>query len=239
MDSSWESTHEGHVDPFDSLLGLEDQYYAEGYKLGIADGSHGGRIEGRIFGLEKGLEKYAAMGVLAGRAAVWIARLPKDADAENNRSSGKNSGLTVPESPPGLLTARGDLVRRSLDGGKGQLPERSRDSWGQPLIPSLPLNVRLDKHIQTLSALTEAASLSKQNNEESVSDFDDRLKRADGKVKVIEKTLGEPGMIDVEDRDSRTASRKMDKWSVKVKGDGTRGKNNIEDFGVPSQMRQT
>ncbi|KAK4966022.1 hypothetical protein LTR66_003875 [Elasticomyces elasticus] len=238
MDSSRGSTHEGHVDPFDSLLGLEDQYYAEGYKLGIADGSHGGRIEGRIFGLEKGFEKYAAMGVLAGRAAVWVARLQEDADAENNLSLG-NSGLTVPESPPGLLTARGDLVRRSLDRGKEQLPERSRDARGQPLIPSLSLNVRLDKHIQTLSALTEAGSLSKQNNEESVSDFDDRLKRADGKVKVIEKILGEPGIIDVEERDSRTASRKIEKWSVKIKGDETGGKTNIEDFGVLSQMRQT
>ncbi|KAJ4357886.1 uncharacterized protein N0V89_002463 [Didymosphaeria variabile] len=63
-------------DPFDFLLTLEDDLYTTAYAQGAADGSHAGRIEGRIFGLEKGFDKFAALGQLHGRAAVWGARLP-------------------------------------------------------------------------------------------------------------------------------------------------------------------
>lgn len=54
-------------------------------------------------------------------------------------------------------------------------------------------NPRLHKHILTLYALVEPASLSIQNTEAAVSDFDDRLRRAEGKVKVIERITGEGG----------------------------------------------
>ncbi|KAK5740427.1 hypothetical protein LTR17_004690 [Elasticomyces elasticus] len=63
-------------DPFATLLNLEDQYYTEGYNLGVTDGSLAGRIEGRLFGLEKGFSKFTEMGRMNGRAAVWKARLP-------------------------------------------------------------------------------------------------------------------------------------------------------------------
>lgn len=63
-------------DPFDTLLTLEDDLYTTAYAQGTADGSRAGRIEGRIFGLEKGFEKFAALGQLHGRATVWGARLP-------------------------------------------------------------------------------------------------------------------------------------------------------------------
>lgn len=52
-------------------------------------------------------------------------------------------------------------------------------------------NPRLNKHILTLYALVEPASLSIRNTEEAVSDFDDRLRRAEGKVKIIERITGE------------------------------------------------
>ena len=65
-------------DPFDSLLSLEETYYAEGLALGIADGERSGRIEGRLFGLEKGFEKFTAMGRLNGRAQVWTGRLASE-----------------------------------------------------------------------------------------------------------------------------------------------------------------
>lgn len=54
-------------------------------------------------------------------------------------------------------------------------------------------NPRLHKHILTLYALVEPASLSIQNTEAAVSDFDDRLRRAEGKVKIIERITGEEG----------------------------------------------
>lgn len=59
----------------DTLLHLESQYYAEGYALGLTDGSRAGRIEGRLFGLEQGFKKFAEIGRLSGRANVWQARL--------------------------------------------------------------------------------------------------------------------------------------------------------------------
>ncbi|KAF2149509.1 DUF1715-domain-containing protein [Myriangium duriaei CBS 260.36] len=68
------ATHED-ADPFDTILSLEDQYYAEGHALGVKDGSKAGRVEGRLFGMQKGFEKFAAMGSLAAQGAVWDARM--------------------------------------------------------------------------------------------------------------------------------------------------------------------
>ena len=70
-----------NIDPFDDVLNLEDQYYTEGYNLGVADGARAGRHEGRTFGLEKGFEKAVEMGRLSGRAAVWDGRLKNAQDA--------------------------------------------------------------------------------------------------------------------------------------------------------------
>ncbi|KAK3365675.1 hypothetical protein B0T24DRAFT_535411 [Lasiosphaeria ovina] len=66
-------------------------------------------------------------------------------------------------------------------------PDESRQ------LPPLPRNPRLEKHITTLYALVEAESLSTENTDEAVNDFDDRLKRAHGKAKIIEKMVGEGG----------------------------------------------
>lgn len=63
-----------------------------------------------------------------------------------------------------------------------------------------PNNPRLKKHILTLYALVEPASLSIQNTEEAVSDFDDRLRRAEGRVKIIERITGEGEGDEVERR---------------------------------------
>jgi hypothetical protein len=64
------------TDPFDDLLTLEDTLYTAAYDLGVSDGAHAGRIEGRIFGLEKGFEKFAELGQLHGRSVIWGSRLP-------------------------------------------------------------------------------------------------------------------------------------------------------------------
>ena len=58
-------------------------------------------------------------------------------------------------------------------------------------LPSLPRNSRLEKNITTLYALVEPDTLSTENTDESVNDFDDRVKRAQGKAKIIEKMVGE------------------------------------------------
>ncbi|KAL9060562.1 MAG: hypothetical protein Q9206_000972 [Seirophora lacunosa] len=150
------------TDPLDELFELEDTFYKEGYNLGVQDGSRAGQIEGRLFGLEKAFEKYTAMGKLHGRSVVWSGRLSSAPEAE----------LPSPT--------------QSSD---GQDPE-TRKTAPDPL-PPLPFNPRLEKHVRTLYALTEPASLSTENSEDAVSDFDDRLRRAEGKVKIIERFIGE------------------------------------------------
>lgn len=140
-------------DAFDNLLNLEDDYYNEGYELGVADGDRAGRIEGRAFGIEKGFEKFVEAGRLNARSIVWANRLP---------SHQQGSAAGAPAS-----------------GEEERLPVLS--SGG----------ARLEKNIVTLHALVEPDTLSTENTDEAVNDFDDRVKRAQGKARVIERQLGE------------------------------------------------
>ena len=161
-------------DPIDTILSLEEQYYAEGHALGVKDGSKAGRTEGRLFGMQKGFEKFAAMGALAAQSAIWEARMNKS------------------------------------------------DSDQEDLIPDIPPNERLRKHIATLAGLTEFESLDTNNTEEAVADFDDCLKRAESKAKVISSIVGgEQGRVTA----SQSANRKP-----AAKGD------NLEDFTLPKHL---
>ncbi|KAL7814496.1 DUF1715 domain-containing protein [Trichoderma gracile] len=56
-------------------------------------------------------------------------------------------------------------------------------------LPPLPHNPRLVKNIKLAYALVEPDTLSTENSDEAVQDFDDRVKRAQGKVKIIERML--------------------------------------------------
>ena len=127
----------------DGLLDLEENYYNEGYRLGLADGARAGRSEGRIFGMQKGFEKYVELGHLSGNAAVWEARLASDTSSKS-------------------------------------------------LVPELPSNARLEKNLKTFSSLVDPQTLDTQNTEEAVSHFDERLKSALTKAKIIENITVEP-----------------------------------------------
>ena len=181
-------------DPFDDLLSLEDKLYKEGYDLGVSDGVRAGRVEGRLFGLEKGFEKYAAMGRLHGRAIIWAGRLPEtqsQVDAESNGGEKKSATTSAEQSGQEECASKGASCK----------------------VHSLPANPRLESHIRTLYALTEPGSLSTENSEESVSDFDDRLKRAEGRIKIIEKLTGE--MVSGE-----ILGESLQRAKTKKKGDG-------------------
>ncbi|KAI9879555.1 MAG: hypothetical protein M1830_008182 [Pleopsidium flavum] len=176
-------------DPFDSVLNLEDKFYDEGYQLGVADGSHAGRIEGRVFGLEKGFEKYVGMGQMHGRSAVWAGRLPMTREQRQG----------AVEATTGSVSSHADELRlQKCDNGQQQTPQTPKDQNAPAIgrtpeyrLPTLADNPRLEKHIKTLLALVEASSLSTHNTEDAVSDFDDRLKRASAKAKIIERLIGE------------------------------------------------
>lgn len=197
-------------DPFDTLLSLEDGFYREGYDLGIADGDHAGLVEGRSFGLEKGFEKYAAMGVLYGRATIWAGRLPEkccdqDLAMEQNREVDIRAGLEklpVQEWGAESMQARDKAYAHRLEG-----------------------NPRLETHVRILYALAEPNSLSTENNEDSVSGFDDRFKRADGKLRLIEKLTGELSYDQAADKPSsmKHGQRPVDMTSRRV------NVNSIED----------
>jgi len=51
------------------------RYYGEGYKEGLEDGEEAGLAEGRLFGLEKGFDKFVELGRIQGRVSVWKARI--------------------------------------------------------------------------------------------------------------------------------------------------------------------
>ncbi|KAM7187981.1 hypothetical protein V8F33_010938 [Rhypophila sp. PSN 637] len=149
-------------DPFEDILNLEEQFYQEGYKQGQEDGVAAGRSEGRSLGLEKGFQKFAEAGMLYGKAIVWANRLP-------------------------AVKSRYQASDTSVRGGK----ETEIDRSSSLALPSLPDNARLEKHVTTLYALVEAETLSTENNDEAVNDFDDRIKRAQGRAKMIERIVGE------------------------------------------------
>ncbi|CAO1600939.1 hypothetical protein XANCAGTX0491_004611 [Xanthoria calcicola] len=169
-------------DPLDQLLELENTFYQEGYDLGVQDGSRTGRIEGRLFGITSAFETFSAMGNLHGRSVIWSARLSGPEIAfGSERSAIDCDGLAT-------KTISTEDSKNSQDSGpEGTAPTSTLASS----LPQIPHNPRLEKHVRTLYALTEPASLSTDNTEDAVSDFNDRLKRAEGKTKVIEKLLDE------------------------------------------------
>ena len=166
-------------DPLESLLSLEDEYYTEGHTLGLADGARAGRIEGRIFGLQKGFEKYLEMGRLGGRAAVWRAR----------------TNLAASDGSEASTAAR---------------------------IDAIELSDRMQKHINRLSDLTDASALSTENAEDSVEEFEVRLRDAKAKAALISnlRAVGET------DSDAGSANRPLKGRNVAARGN----RGEMEDF---------
>lgn len=188
-------------DLLNSILDLEGTFYNEGYESGVADGKRAGLIEGRAFGLEKGFQKHLAMGQLYGRAVVWSGRLPPS-QVEDQVENDHQKNTKVLD---------GQLKSESQSGTTGESILHPPDCPSElDLLPILPNNSRLEKHIRTLYALAEISSISIQNTEDAVADFDDRLRRAEGKMKIIQKLTRETSLSEVTNMVSPTIkSRKM------------------------------
>jgi hypothetical protein len=56
-------------------------------------------------------------------------------------------------------------------------------------LPPLPDNPSLAKNVETIHALMEPDTLPTQNSDEAVQDFDERLKKAQARAKVVEKMI--------------------------------------------------
>lgn len=158
---------DANSDPFDDLLGLEDNFYKEGYEAGLADGEHVGLVEGKMFGIEKGYEKALELGRLHGRGMVWHMRSQQQASESSKAASmhGSREG--------------GTAIIAQIQGSK------------------LPKNKRLSKHIEALLTSTDDKSIATDNSDEAVAEFDERISRAQAKAKVIAAIVGEPLKLEV------------------------------------------
>jgi hypothetical protein len=74
-----------------------------------------------------------------------------------------------------------------------RLPGKQQQTAPTTSLPPLPANARLDKNVSLLYALVEPDTLSTANTDEAVQDFDDRVKRAQGKAKIVERMVGTGG----------------------------------------------
>jgi hypothetical protein len=193
-------------DLLDSLLDLEEGFYQEGHDLGVNDGAQAGYIEGSVFAMEKGFEKFLEIGRLRGKALIWAGRLPASQDRLSKMATHSQ------------VSAEGDIIR-DAEKATGN-PDFATEAGALQVLPGLPRNNRLEKHITSLLSLVDLETLSTENSEEAVSDIDDRLKKAKAKVKIIEKIIGEQG-------DNFGDSSPTGNGSENKQGDGT---GNIEDI---------
>jgi hypothetical protein len=200
-------------DPFSSLLTLEDTLYTTAYTLGATAGSNTGRIEGRIFGLEKGFDKFSALGSLHGRSVVW----------------GSRALQVTPTSPNARFTS-------SLLSTQHQEPTKK-----DTLLPKLPENgkSRLLNNITLLHSLTDPETFSTLNTEDAVADFDDRVRRAGAKAKVIGRIVGEGDGVATTAKSPEGSPAKGKGRSVRLESEskGKRGDDNIEDFAGSRLLR--
>lgn len=156
-------------DLFGDLLELEDGFYQEGFEAGVADSAYAGMIEGKVFGIEKGYEKALELAKMHGRAMLWNTRL---------------TAATMPtEDVSGASTSHSDDENALNIHPLGEM---------QTLLPHLPANARLQKHVENLLALTDGTTVKDDNSDEAVTELDDRLAKARAKAKVIANIVGEP-----------------------------------------------
>jgi len=92
---------------------------------------------------------------------------------------------------------------------------------------------RLERHVRVLYELSEISSCDFRNEENAVEEFEERLKRAGAKAKVIEKIVGE-GRDEEKGtgRGDGSTSENSEKSSLRLKRGNQGLDRNIEDFGI-------
>ncbi|KAI0885566.1 DUF1715-domain-containing protein [Annulohypoxylon maeteangense] len=181
-------------DPFEEVLNLEEKYYKEGYDEGYKDGAEAGRIEGRSVGMKQGFEKFVEAGRLQARATIWANRIPNlrrqstlYGDSQNTQKDSQNTQQDLQKQ------ASPQEPSSNSQGEKKPEPESEADAESElpKTLPLLNSNTRLEKNVLMLYGLMEPGTLSTTNDDESVNDFDSRMKAAQGRAKMIERAIGE------------------------------------------------
>jgi hypothetical protein len=114
--------------------------------------------------------------------------------------------------------------------------ETVEEETREKTLPNFPENgrARLQNNITLLHSLTDPDTFSTENTEDAVADFDDRVKRAGAKAKVIERIVGEGDVASTKSPDDSPARGKG--RSVRVEG-AKKGDDNIEDFAGSRLLR--
>ena len=112
----------------------------------------------------------------------------------------------------GQILGNVELWQARVHGRKAHVGEKPQEMAKETLVPPLPSNPRLQKHLQTLYALLEPETLSTENNGEVVADIEDRLKHATAKAKIVEKIVGEgnSGQMDSKATEAKVSDREHD-----------------------------
>jgi hypothetical protein len=165
-------------DILDSVLDLEDDSYQAGFDEGRADGLRIGSREAMIFGIETGYQKALEMGKLHGKALMLNACMvdPNPMPLGPTGSAPTPSGIGLPSDTH---------------------PDDSNTFPPMPKLPTIPTNERLKKHVETLLRLTDPSTVPLENTQAAVEEFDDRMRKAVAKAKVIDKLIAEPYNVTV------------------------------------------
>ncbi|KAH8696813.1 hypothetical protein GQ44DRAFT_633998 [Phaeosphaeriaceae sp. PMI808] len=141
------------------------------------------------------------------------------AGALAGRTEGRFFGL---ENGFEKFTTLGALHGRSVIWGARTLADSKVERKVETLIPRLSDNTRLRNNVVLLHSLTDPMTFSTENTEDAVADFDDRVKRAGAKAKVIERIVGEGA------QDAVVVQGKVK--NLRVKEGIKKGDNSMEDF---------
>ena len=138
----------------------------------------------------------------------------------------------------GKLNGRAAVWEARLPSSKSQ--DDASASSKASIMPSLNGNERLRKHVERLAALSDPNDLSTKNDEDHVSEFDDRLKDAKAKATLIARIVGEDDTVprDTDDAQGSSSRGKALRVRRNVNEDGVAGRRTgeMEDFmGLPSK----
>jgi hypothetical protein len=126
-------------------------------------------------GYNKGLEDGAQAGLAEGRAFGMQKGFEKF--LESGRLAAK-AIVWANRLPP------------TADSTSAEVPTSGSIARSSCSLHPIPNNARLEKNITSLYGLVDPKMLSTENSDAAVQDFDDRMKRAEGKVRIIERMVG-------------------------------------------------
>lgn len=92
----------------------------------------------------------------------------------------------------GRLAGKSVVWANRLPGSNDNQTPRAATTADSQSLSALPNNARLEKNINTLYSLVDPKALSTENLDAAVQDFDDRLKRAHGKERIIDRVVSGP-----------------------------------------------